>query len=93
MNGAELILEERKRQIEKKNRSSEHDDLHIRGELAVAASCYALRNSPLARSVNLFELWPWKHRDWKPKDHIGNLVRAGALIAAEIDRVQRIGQP
>ncbi len=33
--------------------------------------------------------WPW-HRDWwKPKDRRQNLVRAAALIIAEIDRLDR----
>ena len=34
--------------------------------------------------------WPWEKKDWKPSgDPIKNLVKAGALIAAEIDRIQR----
>jgi hypothetical protein len=33
--------------------------------------------------------WPWNDDDWKPSpDPIRNLVKAGALIAAEIDRLQ-----
>lgn len=34
--------------------------------------------------------WPWEPEAWKPKDAIRDLVRAGALIAAEIDRLQRL---
>lgn len=36
-------------------------------------------------------LWPWGGIDWKPseEDPIRDLVKAGALIAAEIDRLQR----
>lgn len=35
--------------------------------------------------------WPWTEKDWKPSDDpIRNLVKAGALIAAEIDRIQRL---
>ena len=33
-------------------------------------------------------LWPWAQDFWKPKDQLRNLVRAGALIAAAIDRLQ-----
>lgn len=34
--------------------------------------------------------WPWDKEWWKPsKDQVRNLVKAGALIAAEIDRLQR----
>lgn len=49
----------------------------------------------LADAVELYEhvptLWPWKARWWKssPDDRVRELVKAGALIAAEIDRIQR----
>lgn len=35
--------------------------------------------------------WPhsWHPRWWKPKDHRRNLIRAGALIVAEIERLDR----
>lgn len=33
--------------------------------------------------------WPWAREWWKPKDHRSNLVRAGALILAEIERIDR----
>lgn len=35
--------------------------------------------------------WPWARCGWKPKDRRSNLVRAGALIAAELDRMDREG--
>ncbi|HDR0739562.1 TPA: DUF551 domain-containing protein [Pasteurella multocida] len=31
--------------------------------------------------------WPWGKKYWNPKDRKENLIRAGALIAAEIDRL------
>ena len=34
--------------------------------------------------------WPWNDKDWKPKDPMRDLIRAGALIAAEIDRLNRV---
>jgi len=35
--------------------------------------------------------WPWDNKWWKPStDKIRNLVKAGALIAAEIERLQRM---
>jgi hypothetical protein len=35
--------------------------------------------------------WPWHPDWWKPsRDPVQNLVKAGALIAAEIDRLQRV---
>lgn len=37
-------------------------------------------------------VWPetWHPAWWKPTDRITDLVKAGALIAAEIDRLQRM---
>jgi hypothetical protein len=34
-------------------------------------------------------MWPWGKAWWKPKDDRRNLVRAGALILAEIERLDR----
>lgn len=35
--------------------------------------------------------WPFNRKEWKPSsDPIRNLVKAGALIAAEIDRLHRV---
>ncbi|HEY0548166.1 MAG TPA: hypothetical protein VGF13_01115 [Verrucomicrobiae bacterium] len=37
--------------------------------------------------------WPWNGDDYKPgHDRIRELVKAGALIAAEIDRLQRLAK-
>ena len=33
--------------------------------------------------------WPWDKRWWKPKDRRRDLIRAGALIVAEIERLDR----
>lgn len=35
------------------------------------------------------DTWPWSARAWNPQDPVRDLVKAGALIAAEIDRLQR----
>lgn len=87
--GIEIIAAERQRQIEQEGWSAEHDDAHKRGELAWAATCYA---SPAlgGRTVN----WPWDRNWWKPTpdDRIRELAKAGALIAAEIDRLNRCEQ-
>ena len=35
--------------------------------------------------------WPWSPDDWKPtNDRVRELVKAGALIAAEIDRLTAV---
>lgn len=86
MNGADLIKQERIRQIAVEGWTPEHDDKYTHGELWLAASCYI----GLDDFEKAPELWPWLRKWWKPKDRISNLVRAGALIAAEIDRLQRL---
>lgn len=88
MTGIELITQERQRQIEAKGWTPEHDDRHKHGELYIAASCYMC----LDDFENAPELWPWRRAKWKPKGRIDNLVRAGALVAAEIDRLQRLAR-
>jgi hypothetical protein len=82
--GIELIAEERQRQIEKEGWSKEHDAEHYRGEMAIAAMCYA---DPRKLNGKVPYGWPWDDKWWKPKDRVRNLVKAGALIAAEIDRL------
>ena len=81
--GAALIAAERQRQIDKERWTPDHDDRHNQGQLAAAAACYAL---PDIAS----DWWPWAGDEYKPKDQLQDLVRAGALIAAEIDRVRRL---
>jgi hypothetical protein len=93
--GAELIADERKRQIETEGWTPEHDDQHAAGEIADAASCYLMDSGtfddPPADEGDIPGWWPWDVGWWKPsKDRVRNLVKAGALIAAEIDRLQRM---
>ena len=91
MSGTERIAIERQRQLEVEGWSADHDDAHSEDEMALAAWCYidAVINAPpfLTRPPSD---WPWAAGDWKPSDDpIRNLVKAGALIAAEIDRLER----
>ncbi len=86
MTGIELIAAERQRQMSVEGWDVYHDDTHRNGEMARAAAKYALTHTRVSeRAIR----WPWSLEWWKPKDPIRNLVRAGALIAAEIDRLQR----
>lgn len=94
MTGIELIAAERQRQQQAEGWTPEHDDTHDHGEMVIAAARYALHDVPVVTSETrqaLTVLWRWASCWWKPKDRIRNLVRAGALIAAEIDRLQRAG--
>lgn len=79
--GVDLIAAERQRQIEAEGWTTEHDDGHREGDLAQAAAAYALNDE---------ELWPWEaDGSWNPGEYGRRLVKAGALLAAEIDRLQR----
>ena len=103
MTALDDIAAERRRQIEAEGWSAEHDDAHTAGQLANAAACYAwfgglestLREVFVSdpceahRPVILRRLWPWSRDWWKPKDRRRDLVRAGALIVAEIERLDR----
>ena len=99
--GIELIAEERQRQISQEGWTPEHDDGHTGGEMADAAVCYIetatlqdVVDIPYVSVRDTPEGWPWDYEWWKPsEDPIRNLVKAGALIAAEIDRLQRKEKP
>jgi hypothetical protein len=81
------IAVERQRQIASEGWSPEHDDTHKNGELADAAACYAVSSASLEGRWGR-TIWPWQW-EFKPKDRRRNLIRAAALIIAEIDRLDR----
>ena len=87
--GADLIAQERRRQIEAEGYDGMHDRHHTPQVLCRAAIGYAMHEdtSKLVADAAA-NLWPWSKEFWKPKSHLRNLVRAGALIAAAIDRLQ-----
>ncbi len=88
-----IISEERREQLEKHGYNIQHDDLHMHGELASAAACYAIPEGQHPHhSLNRMEHWPWEDEHWKPspEDRIKELAKAGALIAAELERHLRI---
>ncbi len=88
--GVELIAAERERQITQEGWTPEHDDVHDGGEMAEAARCYIPTSFSGELSDSPLDEWPWEPEWWNPSDDpIRNLVKAGALIAAEIDRLQR----
>jgi len=88
--GAELIADERRRQIEDEGYTAEHDDkVDQPGELAAAACYYAARPED-TRAIQMYPPnWAGQHAKKKSKSRLRQLVVAGALIAAEIDRMQR----
>jgi hypothetical protein len=97
--GQELITAERLRQQTDENFDAAHDDKeHWDGALARAAESYRVigmgslgavtRNADQSGAMIPSE-WPWEEIWWKPKTRLSNLVRAGALFQAEIDRLTR----
>ncbi len=102
--GIDLIAEERKRQIEIKGYDESHDAEHRVTELIDAAMAYvdAARTDYMNETEGLHpELleqhydsikqltWRWGDESFKPTTCIKDLIKAGALIAASIDRLQK----
>ncbi|EIQ01611.1 hypothetical protein OpiT1DRAFT_00183 [Opitutaceae bacterium TAV1] len=93
--GIELIAEERNRQIKVKGFTAAHDDKHEGGEMIRAGLSYVMIADGQGKGIRFPacffpRMWPWERRWWKPSgDPVENLAKAGALIAAEIDRLQR----
>jgi hypothetical protein len=91
------ITDERIRHVEHLGYDLSHDDEHVDGSLSRAAACYAAPDAIewgtwISRARRALK-WPWERRNWKPKSRRENLVRAGALIVAEIERLDRASAP
>ena len=88
----EEIARERRRQMEVEGWTEAHDDRHGDNDLARAAACYALCDPETDRvrysSITDF-VWPWVKEWWKPTTYRRNLIKAGALIVAELERLER----
>lgn len=88
------IAAERRRQIEEEGFTAEHDDKYTSGALSLAAACYCLDadmadDGPEIRFAAAY-IWPWPDDWWKPSaDPRVNLIKAGALIVAELERIAR----
>lgn len=91
------IARERERQMTVEGYTPAHDDQHGNAELGRAAAYYAAhaaaftyRDGPdhdLLMAIN--RLWPWDPGRRKPSHPRHNLMRAAALIVAEIERLDR----
>jgi len=85
------ILTERQRQVTVEGFDQSHDDGYCLGELARAATFYAGISE--RRPNNFANIWPWSAHCCKPTNKRQNLVKAGALIIAEIERLDRLSDP
>ena len=101
MTGLEIISKERHRQISEEGYTINSDQENDNEELACAAAAYA---TPKMKRTYLYRwdrdkgyipsIFPkeWMIKYWKPSpdNRIKELAKAGALIAAEIDRLLNI---
>jgi hypothetical protein len=103
--GVDLIAAERRRQVEVEGFTAARDDRYRRGELAQAAAYYAYPGEDVASgfthkfgtgsvSISTQRLlypagWSLTTGDKARHDRIKQLAIAGALAAAEIDRLLR----
>ncbi|EOV0239246.1 hypothetical protein ACOIPA_004356 [Salmonella enterica] len=93
------VLAERNRQQSVEGWTPEHDDAYNGGELARAAACYArhvsVRGGIYAENPAAYQDegvpydWPWAEEWWKPTSPYRDLEKAGALILAEMERINR----
>lgn len=91
------VIAERLRQQSEEGFDPAHDDKYTEGELSAAAASYAefasysddTRERYTGRIVTG---WPWAADWWKPKTRRQDLVRAAALIVAEIERLDRAAE-
>lgn len=92
------VIAERRRQVNAEGWTPEHDDEHDAGELAAAGSAYAIAAAdalhPLSQGDGHFDegpplSWPWGRAWWKPGAARRMLVKAAALLLAEIDKIDR----
>jgi hypothetical protein len=82
------VVSERQRQVSAEGFSLYRDDIYVKGEMANAAAAYA---TCAGRPRSLTTLWPWSQKTFKPSaDRRRDLVKAAALLLAEIERLDRL---
>lgn len=87
---ASSVLAERARQIAAEGYTPEQDDGYNPGVLALHGGLYACHAYDNLTKKRAPEGWQWDEKWWKPKDPRSNLVKAGALVLAEIERIDRV---
>ena len=87
--GEVSVLMERARQVTNEGYTEQHDDKYERNELLGAAICYLQHDVFSLTQGTVPAAWPWAPKTWKPKGYRQNLIRAAALILAELDRIDR----
>lgn len=86
------VLKERCRQVEEEGYEPESDDGYTDYQLPRAAICYAIKAAGLpSHRATLY--WPFPAPAFKPTERRANLVKAAALLLAEIERLDRAESP
>ena len=83
------VLSEREQHFTREGWTPEHDDAHKPGELSRAGAAYALMSASPNKRFGPPGWWPWAVSWWKPSTSRRDLVKAAALILAEIERLDR----
>jgi len=83
--GIEQITEERVKQISKYGYTPYHDTGYNNKHLLLAALSY-LKTAIGGEEAQMLN-WPWEPKYFKDEGYVENLKKAGALIAAELDRL------
>ena len=84
--GTELINQEREKQITKYGYTPGHDIGYVNKELLFGALTYI--NTVLYGKNVGTEDWPFEIKYFNDEGYVENLKKAGAFIAAELDRIQ-----
>ncbi|MEA9759742.1 hypothetical protein VDF70_11835 [Xanthomonas campestris pv. raphani] len=99
--GVAAIAQERTRQVVTEGMTAQGDAGYRRGQLAYAALAYLQLSAMELRDGGRAHIatasppacWPWAASWWKPRDVRRDLVRAGALIAAQLDAIDQQAKP
>lgn len=86
------VLAERQRQVQVEGWTTEHDDKYSNCDLARAAATYALCSHIEQLKLCGAQTWPWHPDWWKRSSYRRDLVKAGALLLAEIERLDHAAQ-
>ena len=89
-----LVMQERMEQVERHGHTCAHDDQHRHGEIAYAARAYVTASFyDEAGDIAMGQArtqWPFAPHEFRPGTPIECLVKAAAMLLAEIDRLHRV---
>ena len=86
------VLKERCRQVEGEGYTIEQDDTYTDYQLPRAAICYGIKAAGLPDHLERL-YWPFRSSAVKPANRRRSLVKAAALLLAEIERLDRAENP